>query len=182
MNRSYDTGTLGDVAIFMGKEVENTPMKDRLTLFVVGLHNPDKLYQYCRDHNISHVYLGANMSFNAQNIETWQAMAQFLLQKGIWVTLDFDIRYATVICEMGLNSYNNFIPMISVKVPYTQLFNYNTCLKLDDKDFAVTNPGVWVHQLHDLMDRSCFTDWSKYTQDHVLERSNNVIDQNTITK
>lgn len=182
MNRNYDAGTLGDVTIFMGYEVEHTPMKERMTLFVVGLHDPNKLYEYCGKFNISHVYLGANMSFDGQNIEAWEGMAKSLLKRGIWITLDFDIRYCTMIAETGLNEYHNFIPMISAKVPYIQLFNYNTCFKIDDKDFAATNPGVWVHQLHDLLDRETFTDWSKYTQDHVLERANNGIDQTTETK
>jgi hypothetical protein len=59
--------------------------------------------------------------------------------------------------------------MISVKLPYLQLLGYNAIIKLDDKDFAATNPGVWCHQLHDLKDRKVFTDWSKYTQDEVIK-------------
>ena len=58
--------------------------------------------------------------------------------------------------------------MISVKIPYAGLLNYNTVIKIDDKDFAATNPGVWCHSLHDLQDREAFTDWSKYTQDEVV--------------
>ena len=34
-----------------------------------------------------------------------------------------------------------------------------------EKDFQATNPGVWCHSLHDLQNRSVFTDWSKYTKD-----------------
>ena len=34
---------------------------------------------------------------------------------------------------------------------------------------AATNPGVWVHALHDLMRRSKFTDWSQYEKDQVIE-------------
>ena len=40
---------------------------------------------------------------------------------------------------------------------------------IDDKDFDATNPGVWCHSLHDLMDREKFTDWGKYGLDKVLE-------------
>lgn len=178
MIRNYDDGIAGNVTIFIGKEVENSPMKGRDTLFVVGIHDPSKIYKHCAEQNISHVYLGANMSFNAEKVGSFQGMAEFLLKKGIWVTLDFDIRFTTLVLEQGLAEYNNFIPMLSVKVPYTKMLNYNACLKIDDKDFAATNPGVWVHQLHDLMDRKVFTDWSKYTQDHVIERTNNSVDQN----
>jgi hypothetical protein len=59
--------------------------------------------------------------------------------------------------------------MISVKLPSLQLLGYNATIKLDDKDFAATNPGVWCHQLHDLKDRKVFTDWSKYTKDEVIK-------------
>jgi hypothetical protein len=57
--------------------------------------------------------------------------------------------------------------MISVKLPYINQFNYNAVIKLDDTGFNKTNPGVWVHSLHDLQSRSTFTDWSKYTNDEV---------------
>jgi hypothetical protein len=42
-------------------------------------------------------------------------------------------------------------------------------LKIDDKDFKATNPGVWCHNLHDLLDRQKFTDWAKYGLDKVIE-------------
>jgi hypothetical protein len=55
-----------------------------------------------------------------------------------------------------------------VPIPYVKLWNYNTMLKIDDKDFKATNPGVWSHSLHTLMDRSKFTDWNQYKQDKIL--------------
>lgn len=180
MNRNYDNGTASDVILFVGTEVENTPMKGRETLFVVGIQDAEKLYWHCSELNISHVYLGANMSFDGENIVQWMLMAQTLLKKGIWVTLDFDIRFCTIIAQTGLNDFNNFIPMISAKIPHSQLFNYNTCVKIDDSDFAASNPGVWVHSLNELKDRAKFTDWSKYTQDKVVERAKKDVDQNEI--
>jgi hypothetical protein len=59
--------------------------------------------------------------------------------------------------------------MISVKLPYIRQFGYNATIKLDDKDFAATNPGVWCHSLHDLQNYKVFTDWSKYTKDEVIK-------------
>jgi hypothetical protein len=67
----------------------------------------------------------------------------------------------------SLCEYRRFIPMISVKLPYTKLFNYNTVIKIDDRDFEATNPGVWCHRLHDLMDPAKFTDWDRYTEDNI---------------
>ena len=91
------------------------------------------------------------------------------LQNGFLCTLDLDVKSAEGLIEGPLIEYNNFIPMISVKLPYLQLLGYNAIIKLDDKDFAATNPGVWCHSLHDLKDRTKFTDWSKYTKDEVIK-------------
>ena len=55
--------------------------------------------------------------------------------------------------ESALVEFDNFIPMISVKLPYIKQFGYNATIKLDDKDFAATNPGVWCHSVHDLQKR-----------------------------
>jgi hypothetical protein len=70
--------------------------------------------------------------------------------------------------EGGLCERDRFIPIIKVPIPYIKLWNYNTCIKIDDKDFAASNPGVWVHSLHDVLDREKFTDWSKYDKDLVI--------------
>jgi len=53
-------------------------------------------------------------------------------------------------------------------MPYIDLLGYNACVKIDDKDFDSTNPGVWVHKVHDLKTRDTFTDWSKYTTDEII--------------
>jgi hypothetical protein len=72
------------------------------------------------------------------------------------------------VLEYGFCEHNNFIPMISVKLPYIQQLGYNAIIKLDDKDFKASNPGVWCHSVHDLQNRTVFTDWSKYTKDEVI--------------
>ena len=42
-------------------------------------------------------------------------------------------------------------------------------IKLDDKDFAATNPGVWCHSLHELTRRETFTDWTQYKNDSTFK-------------
>jgi hypothetical protein len=83
-------------------------------------------------------------------------------------TLDIDVGLAEDLLDGPLTEFNNFIPMLSVKLPYIRQLGYNATLKLDDKDFRATNPGVWCHNLHDLQSRSTFTDWSCYTKDETL--------------
>ena len=84
-------------------------------------------------------------------------------------SLDIPINQVEEFHDSGYCEYNNFIPQIRVPIPYIKLWNYNTMLKIDDKDFNATNPGVWSHSLHKLMDRNNFTDWSQYKNDKVLK-------------
>ena len=95
-------------------------------------------------------------------------MAFPLLNKKYWVTLDIDVGQVEGLLESGLTEHNRFIPMISVKIPYASQLGYNACVKIDDKDFDATNPGVWVHRMHDLKEKAVFTDWSKYTRDTII--------------
>ena len=92
-----------------------------------------------------------------------------LLKKGYWITLDFPVTDTEWVLESGYTEYNRFIPMVSVKLPYIDQLGYNACIKLDDKDFDATNPGVWVHKVHDLKTRETFTDWSKYSKDEIIK-------------
>jgi hypothetical protein len=142
------------------------------TLFVVGVQNVDDIAANIQ--GCEHIYFGANQSF--PNINTtdfikwsqWENMILYFLQKGYLCTLDIDVNCVEGLLESSLTEDHNFIPMISVKLPYIKLLGYNATLKIDDKDFAATNPGVWCHSIHELQNRDHFTDWSKYTKDETL--------------
>jgi hypothetical protein len=172
MFRAYEGGPSREVKIFTGKEIEHTPAHGRQTLFVVGVHDASKLISLANEHGCSHVYLGANHSFKPKtvdSIDAWESMAKRLLDANLLVTLDFDASYVEVVLEMMLAERINFIPVISVKVPYADQLGYNACIKVDDKDFGATNHGVWVHQLRALQSKDAFTDWSSYGQDVIIE-------------
>ena len=160
-----------NVDFFTGVEVEHTPAFGKRTLFVVGLQKIEDITANVMGHD--HIYFGANMSFPNYDVDArgwldWENMIKHFLDLGYLCTLDVDVKCVEGLAEGALVEYNNFIPMISVKVPYSRLLGYNATIKIDDKDFAATNPGVWCHTLHDLMDRKKFTDWSKYTKDAPL--------------
>lgn len=159
-----------DVSFFIGTEVEHTPAFGLRTLFVVGLQDPQIVLQEYQNSDCDHIYFGANQSFDAGAWSEWEYMVRACLEKiPNYCTLDLDVRDAEDLIETSLVEFNNFIPMISVKLPYIKQLGYNATLKLDDKDFAATNPGVWCHSLHDLQKREVFTDWSKYTKDEVIK-------------
>lgn len=161
---------------FIGTEVERTAMYGELTLFVVGVQPVDKIVSILNEQNsytdtskhIRHIYLGTSQSFTPKDYDDWKAwdyMIVELLEAGYWVTLDFGVEYADTFNEEGWSEYNTFIPMISVKLPHIKLYNYNATLKIDDTTWGHSNPGVWCHSLHDLMDRKVYTDWKDYVGD-----------------
>ena len=170
MKRDYENGTSEDVTFFTGIEIEHTPAYGKKTLFVTGVQSVEQIainLQGCE-----HIFFGANHSFNPQTYEehkAWEDMILFFLDKEYLCSLDIPINQVEEFHESGYCEYNNFIPQIRVPLPYIKLWNYNTMLKIDDKDFKATNPGVWSHSLHTLMDRSKFTDWAQYKNDKAIK-------------
>jgi len=162
------------VKYFTGVEVEHTVCYDMFTLFVVGVQPVEEILDLARDNKATHIYFGTSQSFpNISNDDfeewgLWERMIKTCLDAGFWCTLDLDIRQAEGLLESGLVENNRFVPMISVKLPYIAQYNYNTTIKLDDRTWGATNPGVWTHQLHDLMSKKTYTHWDQYTQDTTL--------------
>jgi len=172
MERVYQSGIKNNVKFFVGDEIEHTPAFKKRTLFIVGLEDVEKISDLAKKYNCTHIYIGANQSFvfDTNTIEAWDLMVIGLLKLDYWVTWDFDIRdYENITDSMVWTcEYDRFIPQISIKIPYIANLNYNATIKIDDNDFRSTNPGVWVHTLHDLMDRKKFTDWSQYSNDTTI--------------
>ncbi len=158
-----------DVDFFSGTEVEHTPAFGKKTLFVVGVQSVDDIAAKLSD--TEHIFFGANHSFHPENAlewQRWETMIEQFLNKGYLCSLDIPVTHVEEFNDNGLCEYNNFIPQIRVSIPYTKLWNYNTMLKIDDKDFDATNPGVWCHSLHSLMSRETFTSWDAYKKDAKL--------------
>ena len=170
MNRDYTDGVTNNVNFFVGKEVEHTPAFGKTTLFVVGLQPIEDVINNLT--GCDHIFFGANHSFNPVTPEEWkhwENMIDFFLKKEYLCSLDIPVSCVDNFHDGGLCEYNNFIPQIRIPLPYIQLWNYNTMIKIDDIDFNATNPGVWSHSLHSLMDRKCFTDWNQYKEDKILK-------------
>jgi hypothetical protein len=169
------------VVYFTGYEVEHTVCYGMYTLFVVGTPPIEDILRIADDSqsyydtskHIKHIYFGTSQSFNPTSItheeyKRWDDVIIPCLKKDYWVTLDFDSSHNEGVLESGYSEYPRFVPMISVKLPYINQHNYNATLKLDDRTWGATNPGVWTHQLHDLMSRDKYTHWDQYTQDTTL--------------
>jgi len=177
MKRDYETGVAEDIIFFTGVEVEKTPAFGLKTLFVTGVQPCDVIQKHYDEEQCEHIFFGANHSFSpgvnfpqdADQWDPWENIIMPFLDKGILCSLDLPYSHAEALLESGMIEKDNFIPQIRIPLPYIKQYNYNTMIKLDDKDFNATNPGVWCHSLHDLMDREKFTNWSKYGLDKVLK-------------
>ena len=162
---------------FTGVEVENSPAKGMKTLFVVGIQPVDRILEIAVQNNIKHIYLGANMSMHelanddSFTWNQWDAMGEGLLEDEYisYITVDITASQVQGFLESVMSENNRVIPMISVTLPYTKLLNYNTTIKIDDKDFNATNPGVWCHSLHSLMSKETFTPWHAYVGDNPVK-------------
>lgn len=173
MNRDYSTGKFEKIRLFVGHEVEHNPAHGLRTLFVVGTPDYSEINEFLKtDSFIEHIFFGANHSFNFvsdDEILIWTKVIKTFLLDGYLCSLDIPLSHADYVLEEGLTEFNNFIPQIRIPLPYIKLWNYNTMIKIDDKDYNATNPGVWCHSLHSLMDRRVFTDWKQYKNDKVLK-------------
>jgi hypothetical protein len=174
MKRIYQNSGTDQVRFFVGNEVEHSPALGLKTLFVVGVQPIEDIEQVLADTQIEHIYFGANQSFptgraDSRDWTRWENMIMPFIGRGYWCTLDIDVTDMESLLETAMPEYHKFIPMISVKLPYLQQLGYNATIKLDDKTFAATNPGVWCHQVYDLLDRTKFTNWSQYTKDEIVK-------------
>ena len=177
MKRNYESGVADSITFFTGIEIEKTPAYGMKTLFVTGVHDAYVIMELAREHKCTHIYFGANQSFpklevnDAESWRLWEDMIYVCLDADdeFWCTLDLDVAQIEGLLESGLVEKRQFIPQLSVKIPYLQQLGYNATIKIDDKDFKATNPGVWCHNLHDLLDRNKFTSWDEYGKDEIIK-------------
>jgi hypothetical protein len=175
MKREYSAGTEEKVTYFTGVEIERTPAFGMQTLFVVGVQRPEEIIALAKEKDCRHVYFGANQSFpkidcdDARIWKQWEFMIIETLKAGFWCTLDLDVACVEGLLEGPLVEYRRFIPQISIKMPYLTQLGYNATIKIDDKDFDASNPGVWCHRLRDLTTTDAFTDWDQYGKDEIIK-------------
>ena len=172
MKRDYTDGVKEDITFFTGVEIERTPAFGMRTLFVVGIQRSEEIIALAKEKECNHIYFGANQSYAPESTDemfVWDHMIMQCLSEGYWCTLDFDAQWVEDVIEGGMVEQRRFIPQISVKLPYLTQLGYNATLKIDDKDFDATNPGVWCHRLRDLTTTESFTDWDQYGKDEIIK-------------
>ena len=104
----------GDVSFFIGTEVEHTLAFGKRTLFVVGLQDPQIVLQEFDNNDCEHIYFGANQSFDGADLQDWEYMVRFCLEKiPNYCTLDVDVKYAEELTNTALVEFHNFIPFLT---------------------------------------------------------------------
>ena len=159
---------------YIGVYQENTPARGMTTLFINGVQSIDevatRLYQ--GEQMCEHIYLGLDDSFDPGNWQAgnhtqsdkWDNFIKSVLSLGFLTTLCFDVKHTEWVLEGCYAENNNFIPMVSVKIPYLEQLRYNAVVRIDDKGYNTSNPGVWCHSLHELQDRTKFTTWNAHRE------------------
>lgn len=153
------------VTYFIGTEVEHTMFYNMQTMFIVGMPSLEDITQRADLHKCRHLYFGTSQSYHGQ-VE-WRTTILDLLKQDYLVTLDFNIQDCIEVEQAGYLDFDNFAPMISAKIPNILKFK-NATIKLDDTTWGDTNPGVWCHQLTDLLVDSKFTAWDQYGDDTII--------------
>lgn len=156
-------------SLYVGICQEHSPARGLQTLFINGIETIDIIagHLYQRERACEHIYLGAANSFDPGDwksgdytkSDAWDGFIKSVLSLGVLTTLCFDVKHTEWILEGGYAEDNNFIPMVSVKIPYIEQLRYNAVIKIDDIGFNKSNPGLWCHNIYDLMDRNKFTNW-----------------------
>ena len=159
-----------NIELFTGKEVEHTPTYGKQTLFVNGKTDVDTILK----HATEHVYLGANHCDidvdNDEELLYYNSTISTLLDKGLWVTVDYDARHHDKMLQAldkSIWTHKKFVPMISVHLEKINTINPNVTFKISDKKFNGVNGGVWCMNMQDIPQHK-FTPWQDYTKDEAI--------------
>lgn len=149
---------------FTGIEIERSPAYSLQTLFVVGAQPINEIIDLANEHDVEHIYLGANNSYS--NEIDYNETIPDLIANGFVVTLDYPITaHDHLLANLyeSIWSNENFIAMLSCKVSQIKRIP-NLTIKIDDQ-FNGTNNGVWCFSPDEVLSAANFTAWEEYEAD-----------------
>ena len=170
MDRIYKTGKSDSVGVFSGLEVEHTPAFGKQTLFLARNDLVfDEIEELANTVKAEAIYFGANRTF-MPHIVTQLTQMMKLLDKGYWVTIDYPHAIHDEVKKnfSSVWTHEKFIPFCSVIFPKSE-GDDNLCIKVDDVDFDMTNPGVWTMTMDHFKQSAGFTSWDEYKKDQPIE-------------
>lgn len=171
MRRDYKDGISDNANFFIGKEVEKTYTENMKTLFVVDLQRTATVLRHAEKNHCEHIYFGANHSFKSLDGHEVQSIAsqlKYFLDRNYHVTIDMNPAHTRFSGITDLLVYQKFSIVYGITLENVDNIQGNVIIKIDDKDFKATNPGVWCWSVRDMMKPKNFTPWEKYGDDETL--------------
>jgi hypothetical protein len=105
-------------------------------LFVVGEQPMEDIVSLAKEHNIKHIYMTGNVSYDRQI--DYNTPITALIGMGFVVTLDYPVEeHPHVLGHLSSLIWQSplFIPMISCKIAKLDKCGNNLTVKIDDEDF-----------------------------------------------
>ena len=161
MKRIYATGESStDPKFFIGKEVEHTSAFGKKTLFCHGEASLEEIKNALEKNlNILHVYLNLNHT----DCIGFDEKLEWLLGSNFLVTLELQDAK-----DIKVNNHSNFIQILSIKIDNFEEKSFGLFLKIDDKDFAYSNEGVWTGSVFAIKKQENLTLWDEYKNDEII--------------
>lgn len=160
-----------DVVYYVGENVEKTLAYGHRTLFLNEYRPPQMCIDIAKDRSCTHIYIGANGTFKPKNNEEWaeyDVFVEAVTAAGFLVTMEHNLTQSAWFLDSCFADNIMVIPVLSVEIPYISQYGNQACIKITDKSFGETNPGVWVHSYNDITKTDAFTHWSKYNKDQAV--------------
>ena len=170
MKRDYKNGIKDSANFFVGAEVEKTATEGMHTLFVVGLQRTATVLRHAEKNGAKHIYFGANHSYkqlDGSEVHSICNQMKYFLKNGYYVTMDTNPGYKFDDIH-DLLTHPKFTLVYAVVMADLKKIKGNVVIKVDDKDFKATNPGVWCWTVKEMADKKHFTGWDQYGGDKTL--------------
>lgn len=173
MNRTYENMVTNTAKMFVGLEVERTPYFGLRTLFVVASPQDqvDLITTLAEQNNCTHIFLGANHSYEPQSIEEaleW-SKAIGVLSKKFKVSVDVGSNFLHYFRRSNAHLIENVCLQIRLEISHIQEYNDLVMIKIDDSGFKHGNPGIWTTPLTKICVEENFTAWDAYNQDRIVK-------------
>ncbi len=173
MNRTYENAVTNTAKMFVGIEIELTPYYGLRTLFVVGSPEDqiDLITKHADENNCTHIFLGANHSYEPQSIEEaveWSLAISMLSQK-YKVSVDVGSNFLHYFRNSKAHLVKDVCLQIRLEISDISEYNDLVMIKIDDSGFRHSNPGIWTTKLTKICSDQNFTGWDQYQQDRVVK-------------
>lgn len=173
MNRTYQNVVTNTAKMFVGLEIELTPYYGLRTLFVVGSPEDqiDLISKHADENNCTHIFLGANHSYEPQTIEEaveWSLAISMLAQK-YKVSVDVGSNFLHYFRRSKAHLVKDVCLQVRLEISDISEYNDLVMIKIDDSGFRHSNPGIWTTKLTKICSPENFTGWDAYQQDRVVK-------------